>query len=88
MIDENNVLIIDMGMAIRVPYTDPKNPPSVTDITRGTQRRLILPQGTCGKVSLAFRNVGFGSFCSLSFSLTFLFYDYCFFVDVYISYHI
>jgi serine/threonine protein kinase len=50
MIDENNSLIIDMGMAIRVPYTDPNNPPNVTDITRGTARRLILPQGTCGKV--------------------------------------
>jgi hypothetical protein len=50
MIDENNALIIDMGMAIRVPYTDPTNPTNVTDITGGTQRRLILPQGTCGKV--------------------------------------
>jgi serine/threonine protein kinase len=50
MIDENNALIIDMGMAILVPYTDPTNPPNVTDITGGTQRRLILPQGTCGKV--------------------------------------
>lgn len=51
MIDEGNSLIIDMGMAIRVPYTDPNSPTKgVTDIAHGTHRRLILPQGACGKL--------------------------------------
>lgn len=50
MIDNDNSLIIDMGMAIRVPFTDPDNPSAVTDITQGTAKRLILPQGACGKL--------------------------------------
>jgi serine/threonine protein kinase len=50
MIDGNGCVIIDMGMAIRIPYTDPKNPKLVTDVKQGTQRRLIKPQGTCGKL--------------------------------------
>jgi serine/threonine protein kinase len=50
MIDNDGCLIIDMGMTIRVPYTDPKDPALVTDSTQGTQRRLIQPQGACGKL--------------------------------------
>jgi serine/threonine protein kinase len=53
MIDHDGCLIIDMGMAIRIPYTDPNksnDPANVTNITRGTQRRLIQPQGACGKL--------------------------------------
>ena len=52
MIDHKNSLIIDMGMAIRIPYTDPNgdNPSAVTDILHGTEKRLIAPQGTCGKL--------------------------------------
>jgi hypothetical protein len=50
MIDNNNSLIIDMGMAIRVPYSDPNEPKKVTDIVHGTKKRLIAPQGTCGKL--------------------------------------
>ncbi|KAL3945450.1 MAG: hypothetical protein SGBAC_000503 [Bacillariaceae sp.] len=50
MIDNDGCLIIDMGMALRIPYTDPNTPNSVTDITRGTHRRLIRPQGACGKL--------------------------------------
>jgi Protein kinase domain len=50
MIDSNNSLIIDMGMAIRVPYSDPKHRNRVTDITQGTAKRMIAPQGTCGKL--------------------------------------
>jgi serine/threonine protein kinase len=50
MIDEDGCLIIDMGMALRIPYTDPNAANSVTDITRGTHRRLIRPQGACGKL--------------------------------------
>jgi len=50
MIDDNQCLIIDMGMALRIPYTDPNAANSVTDVTRGTRRRLIRPQGPCGKL--------------------------------------
>ena len=57
MIDEKNCLIIDMGMCLRVPYTDPDAPDrskndsfGVTDIIRGTKRRLLRPQGACGKL--------------------------------------
>jgi len=49
MIDGTNLLIIDMGMAIRIPYTDPENPSEATDVSRGTEKRLIKPYGTCGK---------------------------------------
>lgn len=47
--DTENCLIIDMGMCLRVPYNDPSNPGGVTDVTRGTTRRLMKPQGVCGK---------------------------------------
>lgn len=52
MLDHENALIIDMGMAIRIPYTDPnsQNPSITTDIRHGTDKRLIEPQGICGKL--------------------------------------
>ncbi|CAB9505022.1 activated protein kinase catalytic subunit alpha-1 [Seminavis robusta] len=50
MIDGSGALIIDMGMAIRMPYTDSANASSVTDRSRGSQRRMIRPQGACGKL--------------------------------------
>lgn len=51
LVDTNNCLIIDMGMCLRVPYNDPGklDGVSVTDVTSGTLRRLIKPQGVCGK---------------------------------------
>lgn len=45
MIDHDKALIIDMGMAIQVPYTDPEDPVSGKDISRGTTKRMITPQG-------------------------------------------
>lgn len=42
-------MIIDMGMCLRVPFSNPRKPGTVTDVTRGTMRRLIKPQGVCGK---------------------------------------
>jgi serine/threonine protein kinase len=36
-------------MCLRVPYSDPTRQGNVTDVTRGTIRRLIKPQGVCGK---------------------------------------
>ena len=39
LVHEGNVLVIDMGMCLRVPFRDPNT----------NQRYLILPQGVCGK---------------------------------------
>ena len=49
LVSSENCLIIDMGMCLRVPYSDPTRQGNVTDVTRGTIRRLIKPQGVCGK---------------------------------------
>lgn len=37
-----------MGMCLRVPYSEARGN-NVTDVTRGTMRRLMKPQGVCGK---------------------------------------
>jgi serine/threonine protein kinase len=51
MVDENDKLvIIDLGMALRVPYCDPCNPDGVTDVSEGTERLLIQAQGQGGKL--------------------------------------
>lgn len=49
MIDGHRCCIIDMGMCLRMPYTDPERLDAVTDAARGMQRRLMLPQRRCGK---------------------------------------
>ena len=49
LVDGDKCMIIDFGMCLRVPYNDPKTPGAVTDVTRGSNRRLIRPQGVCGK---------------------------------------
>lgn len=52
LVDENDCLIIDMGMCLRVPHHQPGDPNGEPgDITRGTVRRLLKPQGTCGKAN-------------------------------------
>jgi len=38
-----------MGMCLRVPYSDPRKPGGVADVTHGKIRRLMKPQGVCGK---------------------------------------
>lgn len=38
-----------MGMCLRVPYNDPHNPGKIVDATKGSMRRLMKPQGVCGK---------------------------------------
>ena len=43
-------LIIDMGMALRIPYGHSVDASQVVDISQGMQRRLITPQGACGKL--------------------------------------
>lgn len=49
LVHNENSLIIDMGMCLRIPFTDPRNPNATTDIASGTMRRLMKPDGTCGK---------------------------------------
>jgi len=48
-VDTDNCLIIDMGMCLRVPYNDAERSGVVTDVAKGALRRLIKPQGVCGK---------------------------------------
>ena len=47
LVSNENCLIIDMGMCLRVPYNDPAG--GIADVLRGTMRRLMKPQGVCGK---------------------------------------
>jgi serine/threonine protein kinase len=50
MMDNDGCLIIDMGMAIRIPYGDAATG-NITDITAmGAQKRLVKAQGACGKL--------------------------------------
>lgn len=49
LVNGDNCLIIDMGMCLRVPYADPKSSRGTTDVSAGTMRRIMKPQGTCGK---------------------------------------
>lgn len=39
---------MDMGMCLRVPYHDSASG-AIVDVTRGSIRRLMKPQGVCGK---------------------------------------
>jgi len=51
-VDENTkALVIDLGMCIRVPYNSPNGVgcDAVYDVSAGTLRRPIHPQGQCGK---------------------------------------
>ena len=54
MMDNDGCLIIDMGMAIRIPYSDTSG--NVTSIQQGNangqqiRKRLVQPQGACGKL--------------------------------------
>jgi hypothetical protein len=50
MIDDKRSIIIDMGMCLRVPYTDPHLMERVTDVQKGSNKRLFKPQGACGKL--------------------------------------
>ena len=52
--DNNTCIIIDFGMSLRVPYSYPDDPAGVTgdvtDISIGTNRRLIHTHTFCGKM--------------------------------------
>jgi len=52
--DKQDCLIIDFGMSLSVPYTGiqarrSRDIDCITDVSTGMIRRLIRPQGTCGK---------------------------------------
>jgi len=49
LVNDDNCLVIDFGMCLRVPYSDQNNKEAITDVRRGGVRRLIKPMGTCGK---------------------------------------
>ena len=51
LIDENTkALVIDLGMCLRIPYNSQSgSQEEVVDASGGTLRKLIYPQGQCGK---------------------------------------
>jgi len=50
LVDENSkALVIDLGMCLRLPYNSPNGCDTVCDSTVGTLRKLVTPQGQCGK---------------------------------------
>lgn len=49
LVNDDTCKIIDMGMCLRIPYCDP-NTNGITDVAKGKhRRRLMKPQGVCGK---------------------------------------
>lgn len=46
----DNLLLVDAGLSLRVPYCDPYNEDGVTDVSGGGPRLLMKPQGQCGKL--------------------------------------
>uniref|UniRef100_A0A7S1VQJ0 Protein kinase domain-containing protein n=1 Tax=Grammatophora oceanica TaxID=210454 RepID=A0A7S1VQJ0_9STRA len=49
LVDDDRCMIIDMGMCLRIPYNDSLHEGHLTDVRQGSVRRLMRPQGTCGK---------------------------------------
>mmetsp|Transcript_4440 Transcript_4440/g.11230 ORF Transcript_4440/g.11230 Transcript_4440/m.11230 type:complete len:412 (+) Transcript_4440:244-1479(+) len=50
LVNENTkALVIDLGMCIRIPYNSPKGCNTAYDASAQTLRKLMLPQGQCGK---------------------------------------
>jgi len=50
LVHDSDIVIIDLGMCLRVPFTPADgNPNGAADVTSRTLRKLILPQGQCGK---------------------------------------
>jgi len=50
---KNRVVLVDPGLSLRVPHSDPCNPDCVSDVSAGTSRRLIITQGQGGKLNYA-----------------------------------
>jgi serine/threonine protein kinase len=49
--EQDRLVLIDPGMSLRVPYSDPCNQGCVTDVSAGTCRRLMIAQGQGGKLT-------------------------------------
>lgn len=49
LVDGDKCMIIDMGMCLRVPYESRISSNEIVDVDQGVTRRLIRPQGVCGK---------------------------------------
>ena len=50
VVDENkNICIIDLGLCLRVPFSDPNSRLLVSDVSANTCRRLMKTQGQCGR---------------------------------------
>lgn len=47
---KDELVLLDSGLSLRVPYCDPCNIDGVTDVSEGTTRRLMRPQGQCGQL--------------------------------------
>lgn len=48
---QNKLVIIDLGLALRVPYNDGNNLGAISDVSEGTSRRLIRAQGQGGNLT-------------------------------------
>lgn len=48
LVHQNRCAIIDFGLALRVPYSDPFNEGCIADVSAGTTRHLIRAQGQGG----------------------------------------
>ena len=49
LIHDERCVIVDLGMALRVPFVDPDNEHVLADASAGTMRRLIQAQGQGGR---------------------------------------
>mmetsp|Transcript_8805 Transcript_8805/g.12512 ORF Transcript_8805/g.12512 Transcript_8805/m.12512 type:complete len:397 (+) Transcript_8805:67-1257(+) len=49
LVHNENCLVIDFGMCLRIPYSDRRDPSKVTTVENGLIRRLMKPMGVCGK---------------------------------------
>ena len=49
LIHDDRCVIVDLGMALRVPFLDPDNEHVLADASAGTMRRLIKAQGVGGR---------------------------------------
>jgi serine/threonine protein kinase len=49
---DDNICLIDLGMSLRVPYSDPYGG-GIADVSAGTSRRLMISQGQGGKLMYA-----------------------------------
>jgi serine/threonine protein kinase len=47
----NNLVVVDFGLSLRVPFTDMSNYGGVSDVSEGTTRRLMKAQGQSGSLT-------------------------------------